>query len=118
MPQLNLLVDECAELSFEAALPLLPILLAGVGLVLIRVVESFKCGVGELTVFSATNASLAVVQLAFLGQVEELVWWASVVEWLMSEDAMVPIVILRFVSAERSFVSVNVEYYGVYGFQV
>lgn len=73
---------------------------------------------GELTVFFASDSSFTVVVLAFFSQVEKLIRRSSVVKRFVGINAMVPIMILRLVCTEGSFISINVEYDGIYGLQV
>ena len=84
-------------------------LLANVGLVLIWVVETLKCSVGEETLISAAKACLLIIVLALLRYIEELIWGSTVIERLVSVNTVVPIVVFCSIAAILSFVSVKIE---------
>jgi multisubunit Na+/H+ antiporter MnhF subunit len=74
--------------------------------------------VRKLAALCTTNTCLWVVGLAFLWDVVELVWRSSMIERLVSIDAVVPVVVLRFVRTELCLVPVDVEYDWVNCFEV
>lgn len=108
-------MDEGTKFSFLTSLPFLAILLARVGLILIRMVESLKSCVRELAVFLASDSSLWVVVFALFRKIIELIRWSSVVKGLMCIHTMVPIMVLRLISTEGGLVSIDVEDNGVNG---
>lgn len=90
-------------------------MLARVSLVLIRMIQSFKSSVRVLALIRASSALLLVVVLTLLCRVVESVRRAAIVKRLVSIDAVIPIVVLRFVCAISCLIAVHVEYYRVDG---
>lgn len=109
---------EGTQLPLLAALLTAIELLAWVCLILIWVVEPFECRVGVLAVVRTPSPRLLVIVFALVRQVKVLVRRPPVVEGLVRVDAVVPVVVLRFVGAVGCLVAVDVEDNGVYRFQV
>lgn len=107
-------MHECAEFTLLARFLSAAELLAWVSFILVRVVQPFERGVGELAIFRAPSSVVWVVVLALLRHIEEFVRRPSMIERLVSVNTVIPVVVFGLVSAVCSFISVYVENDRVY----